>query len=440
MRKLSFFFIQLFLLINTANAQVHTPRFISINSNTNGFYEYLPQGYGSGTQTYPLILFIHGSTELGNTGAALSTVLTSGIPHEIEVDSFPESVTVNGQVHRFIVISPQFHNWPTPTDISQVLDYVVANYRVNLNRIYLTGLSMGGGATWEFAGASAANAARLAAIVPVAGASWPEQTRAYTIGDADLPVWATHNNGDPQVDVWYTNYYVDQINSRNPTPLAIRSIFNSNLHDAWSTTYDPFYRENGLNVYEWMLQYQRNIVPLPVNIINYKAVKSGQRSVISWTTTYEANNRHFTVERSSNGIDFQIIATIAGANTGRDYVAYDDRPLPGDNFYRLSQTDLDGRITYFEILKVSMTAVKGGMILSPNPAQGNVNIKLTRTETGMMQAGIIDLNGRMIRSWMINKTANEFTQPLDVSALPSGTYFIQVKGDGFVETTKLVRN
>ena len=110
--------------------------------NSDGYYEYLPPGYESGSQTYPLILFAHGAGELGN--APLSVLLRSGLPALIDRGGFPASFTVNGQTSGFIVISPHFSmNWPVSGDIQEIIDYVVQHYRVDQSRIYMTGLSMG---------------------------------------------------------------------------------------------------------------------------------------------------------------------------------------------------------------------------------------------------------------------------------------------------------
>ena len=103
-----------------ANAQVQTARYVSITSNTHGFYEYLPQGYSAtDPQKYPMILFVHGMGELGSGNATdLQKVGRSALPKRLGSGTFPTSFTVNGVTHRFIVISPQFVNWPS----AQVLD------------------------------------------------------------------------------------------------------------------------------------------------------------------------------------------------------------------------------------------------------------------------------------------------------------------------------
>jgi hypothetical protein len=139
-----------------------------------------------------------------------------------------------------------------------VLNYAVSHYRVNSSRIYLTGLSMGGGAAWDYAGHNSITANRLAAIVPVCGSSYPELPKGRVMAAANLPVWATHNNRDDVVPVYKTDDYIDYINQAPaPDPLARKTIFDTISHDAWTKTYNPFYKENGLNIYEWMLKYQR---------------------------------------------------------------------------------------------------------------------------------------------------------------------------------------
>ena len=200
--------------LQKAVSQVQTPRYISMIPNSNGFYEYLPQGYNpAGAQTYPLLLFIHGLGELGpGTPATLPLVLRNGPPKQINQGIFPTSFTVNGQTQRYIVISPQFIDWPTPTDINNIITYLLQNYKVNINRVYLTGLSMGGGVVWEYAGDNSLYANRLAAIIPICGASWPDHDRARIMATANLAVWATtHNDGDPTAPVFYTNDYVTYI-------------------------------------------------------------------------------------------------------------------------------------------------------------------------------------------------------------------------------------
>jgi predicted peptidase len=113
---------------------------------------------------------------------------------------------------------------------------------------------MGGGITWEYA---AANPKRFAAIVPICGASFPFDTRCKAIANADLPVWAFHNNDDATVAPSNSVNYVNKINSFNPSVAALLTLWPTGGHDAWTKATGPDYREGGKNMYEWMLQYSR---------------------------------------------------------------------------------------------------------------------------------------------------------------------------------------
>ncbi|HWJ27102.1 MAG TPA: alpha/beta fold hydrolase, partial [Flavisolibacter sp.] len=243
--------ITLLFLAFTVNAQTHTPRYNTINGNCGGYYEYLPQGYNT-SQNYPLIVYIHGVGESGNGTTDLGKIINcwTSLPRVIENGAFPTSFNVGGQNFSFIIISPQFMGWPTASDVNDVINYAVKNYRVDQSRIYVTGMSMGGGTTWDFA---AAYPTRAAAVVPVCGASTPDYPRAQAIANAKLAVWATHNLNDYMVSSNNTIAWVSYINQYGG--IAKSTIWPYTGHDAWSTTYAPSFTENGMNIYQWMLQY-----------------------------------------------------------------------------------------------------------------------------------------------------------------------------------------
>ena len=243
-----------------ASGQVLTARFKSITPNTNAYYEYLPKGYvATDTNRYPLLIHLIGAGDLGTgTPSTITLLLRSGPVFEISSGVFPDPVTVNGNSFGLIVIDPQFMIQPTVTDVNTVINYAIANYHVDTTRIYLTGLSMGGGVTWTYAGNQPAYANRLAAIVPVCGDVTPDLGRARIIAASNLPVWATHNDQDPEVPAAYTEQEIADINEPPaPVPPAIMTIFHNNVHDAWTATYTPTLSVNNMNIYQWMLQYTR---------------------------------------------------------------------------------------------------------------------------------------------------------------------------------------
>ncbi len=239
---------------------VQTPVYYSIDANTGGFLQALPGDYATNTSAkYPLIIFMHGKGELGSGSTTdLPKVANNSIPKLIKYNQFPASFTAGGQTSSFIVISPQFKAWPKATDVDAVLNYALSHYRVDASRIYLVGLSMGGGVTWQ---GGYSYASKFAAIVPMAGACSLYDPGAQLIAGASLPVWAFHNNADPVVNPNYTYSWVSRINKYHDPIPARQTIFVAATHDCWTKASDPNYREsiNGVsvNIYEWMLLHKR---------------------------------------------------------------------------------------------------------------------------------------------------------------------------------------
>jgi|GEM_PF-833895 len=245
-----------------------------VDAVIGGFYTSLPASYSSsGSKTYPLLIFVHGIGEIGDGSAAsLPAVLRNGPPMQINQEvnygkdaNFPDPVTVNGKSYEFIVVAPQYNQWPSWAGevqaMNDMIDYCIKNYRVDASKIYMTGLSMGGGITWDCAGSTSNN--RLAGVVVVAGASNPSAGAVSQIVKEHLPVWATHNLNDPTVPESATVAWVNQINSAGANPQALITIFNTSGHGGWIPTYGApgtpgITNSKGQNIYQWLLQYKRS--------------------------------------------------------------------------------------------------------------------------------------------------------------------------------------
>lgn len=407
------------LFFSTSHAQVQTPNYFSIITNSKAFYEYLPQGYQSESQQYPLLIFVHGIGELGwGTTTSLPNVLLNGPPRLIKDGKFPNTFNVKGEVFKFIVLSPQFISWPTPTDIEELIDYAVSHYRVDVNRIYVTGLSMGGGVVWEYASKSAAYANRIAAIVPVCGVAPSNEQKGQVIASANLPVWATHNNGDGAVEVKNTNNFIYYINSSNPppAPLAKKTIFDDDSHDAWSKTYNPEFRENGLNVYEWMLHYKRgrinqapsanagsNIsITLPVN--NAALAGSG--------TDADGNIVKYSWQKVSGPSQFNMSNTSV-ANPSVSNLS------EGEYTLRLTVTDNDNASASDDMI----IKVNAASSATPASVPGIIQAENYITMSGIQTENTSDVGGGKNVGWIDNGDWMDYT----INAAINGTYTVNFR-------------
>lgn len=241
--------------LESAVAPDFTARTDDICENIGGYLEGLPAGYDAG-KSYPLLISLHGMGQLGNGTNDLYKVRWYGVPRLVAQQQFPASFTVNGETFSFIVIAPQFKRWPDYKDVNRMIRYAKRNYAVDESRVYVTGLSMGGGATWDH---FKERGAKVTAIVPMAGSSYFTREKADKIAIRNPIVWAFHNLGDPVVSSFWTINYVNELNSKGLSIPAKKTIFNSLDHDCWTLACNPDYREDGMNIYEWMLQYKRKI-------------------------------------------------------------------------------------------------------------------------------------------------------------------------------------
>jgi dienelactone hydrolase len=223
--------------------------------------------YASSTK-YPLIIFLHGSGEVGDSVAGLNNLITQALPMLIAQGFNPEANNpVDGKHYKFIVVSPQAptsshwsYSW---SSIQWMLPDIINRYRIDTTRIYVTGLSAGGAGTWSCVTNGIGAAKKFPAVVPVSAAGTNTSSEASQLhfvgGTYGVKVWNICGENDSWIV--FAKNATDTINSASPAPTvpAILTSIAGAGHDpsAWNTAYDPNWRSNsqGLNIYEWMLKW-----------------------------------------------------------------------------------------------------------------------------------------------------------------------------------------
>ncbi len=357
-------------LFGQARAQKLSPRYISVDSNCPGFYEWLPAGYGTPGKKFPLLIMFSGNGDLGNGDSnELKYVLRNGPGQLITSGQWPDSFTVGKNTFRFIVIMPQYQNIPVLTDLDSIVNYSLRHYNVDTGRVYLTGLSDGGNNAWWYPAGSLDRAYRIAAILPIsAGQLWGG---ANYLAKANVAIFATANRGDSMVPCTNTINNIAEVNSQTPppNPLALDTIWNANGHDAWTETYDLHKNlHNGMNCFQWMLQYSRDPgdsiprqppPPPVVTLSAYTAIlTSNQKEVtVAWKSSVERGNKYFIVQRSTDSSHFTNLDTTvstAPQGAGASYSYTDPSPFAGNDYYRLVCVDSTGNSTFFAVLGVKV--------------------------------------------------------------------------------------
>ncbi|WP_448518395.1 carboxylesterase family protein [Rhodoflexus sp.] len=248
--------------------QTHAQRFSSCRTADGiGYLEHLPADYQQSNKSYPLLIFLHGITERGNGTTDLRKIAGGAMPFQIERQTLKMTFTVKGETFSFIVLCPQlsynYGSWPV-SYVDRVVEYAKATYRVDESRIYVTGLSLGGGGTWDYA---AAYPDKVAAIAPVCGASGANKMKIASLVSNQIPVWAFHGTADNVVPTHVTLGWVRGINEfqgRNAdAPKAKVTLYPKVGHNAWKQAYspNPFVADpvapNPMTVYEWMLLHSK---------------------------------------------------------------------------------------------------------------------------------------------------------------------------------------
>lgn len=237
----------------------HQPHYLGKDTSPYGYYLFTPENYQKSTDQFPLLIFLHGYGERGNSQAnplELDKILRNGPCKLIKQGFWNPS-------HEMIVASPQCHgDWWERTSIKNFIEFLMKTYKVDRSRIYLTGLSMGGYATFDLLSAFGEDS-HIAAAVPICGSGVLSDSGAQNL--AKIPLWVFHGDADNTVSPEYSKAIVPAINALNPKVKAKLTIYPGVGHDSWSMTYNssgmgkenPAFDAFNQDIYSWMYNYQK---------------------------------------------------------------------------------------------------------------------------------------------------------------------------------------
>ena len=219
-------------IINKSINEFSTSHNLSVSFK---YYIYFPKNYYDSDTSFPMVLFLHGSGERGDD---IGLVEEHGIPKMIN----------NGHTFPFITVAPQcpkFQRWSEPLYSKALIflvEEIIRNNRVDIGRIYATGLSMGGYGTLSIA---KERPDLFSAIVPVCGGM--DITNIENL--KEIPIWLFHGDADEVVPVENSELIYDLLKPINPD-IKI-TIYKGVNHNSWDRTYD------NKKMYEWMLKQSK---------------------------------------------------------------------------------------------------------------------------------------------------------------------------------------
>lgn len=184
-----------------------------------------------------------------------------------------------------------------------------------------------------------------------------------------------------------------------------------------------------------------NNIVLPIELISFDASYENESVILNWATASESNNDYFTIERTINGVDFEYVATVKGAGNSTsklEYDAVDVNPLNGLSYYRLKQTDFDGKFKYTELVAVRNNNEIFNVY--PNPAGNNIEISFNTNTTEDAELKIIDVvTGKLVISQQISPKKGMNVIQLNTSNLSNGLYFVTLTNKFEQLKTKFIK-
>ncbi len=168
--------------------------------------------------------------------------------------------------------------------------------------------------------------------------------------------------------------------------------------------------------------------PLPIELVNFDARPIFNEVLVSWQTASEINNDFFTVEKSTDGENWSFVGEMEGAGNSTSLLSYqttDKSPYMGLSFYRLKQTDFDGKFSYSDVKTVNFITNINELIAFPNPTANVVTVQFPSIEIDAIQ--VIDMKGNDVTQFVEKEKISTITAKLDFSNLSKGSYTIVFK-------------
>ncbi|MEO5602839.1 MAG: PHB depolymerase family esterase [Cyclobacteriaceae bacterium] len=390
-----------------------------ITSSNTAYLQYLPQGYNSNSNRYPVVISLHGIKEKGTTStnptdlkASVLKVANVGLPKYIKY----------GADYPFIMIAPQLKSnmgsWPAAY-VLDVINYVKNDLRVDPKRIYITGLSLGGYGAWTTLGAYPDV---FAGALPIC-AGGNALSKACGIADSNVPVWGFHGDSDNVVSYTVTTKMIAAINActPKPTPLAKATLFAGAGHVIW----DKVYKET--NALTWMLSYTNGTVTTS----NIPPTVDAGVDVVEYLPANAA-----ICNGSASDADGSIAAYAWSQVTGPSAAVLENKTTKslkassltaGTYTFRLKATDDKGAYANDDV-KVVINSVTSSL---PTVTAGSDKILTLPTNSVYIQGAASDIDGIASYSWTkvyggSASMSGQTTSKLRAYNLVSGTYVFRL--------------
>ncbi len=210
---------------------------------------------------------------------------------------------------------------------------------------------------------------------------------------------------------------------------GLADIFDSAVNGSLS----PIPDTDGLNDHDW--RDPATTAFLPVDLVSFSGEEIGCEVVLKWTSAVEEDFRHYEIERSGDGRNFESIGMQGGTGSSVNQTyTFTDQTAGLNNYYRLKLVDIDGAIEYSEVIIVEVECNRLETVtIFPNPLgvrYQTLNINIKSKSTQNIEMSMINALGQSIGILKVDLELGQNRIGWDVTGLASGTYYIQFIGNG----------
>jgi len=239
---------------------------------------------------------------------------------------------------------------------------------------------------------------------------------------------------------------------------TIRLIYRTNLSSPWTTNgthiiatgnnTSPVAHRIGMLIRGHYTLGSGHDNPLPVGLIDFIATTENNNVILKWATSSEINNNYFTIERSSDATNFTELTRVNGAGTSSVALQYsfiDENPINGISYYRLKQTDYDGKVSIFKMISVKLNVKSksyyGDLTIRPNPFTETFTADFTCEKNEDITMALVGMNGKILLTEKIQ--ANEGSNSVNIvipANISAGNYLVRISNsNSVIATTRVIK-
>jgi hypothetical protein len=180
---------------------------------------------------------------------------------------------------------------------------------------------------------------------------------------------------------------------------------------------------------------------LPVTLLYFYAKRVSQNIELNWSTASEINNDYFTVEKSTDGINFLPLSNVPGSGNStilRHYEFADDSPYFGTSYYRLRQTDYDGTFSFSPVVAVKFIGDEPLEFVTVSSDGVSVNLYVALGNKNDLSVSISDSKGLLIKQKKVNLPEGKSVYRIDMSGLSRGIYIVTINCEDKISSKRFL--